>query len=873
MSLTPEEELELRQLEDAEKSHTLKTLNDTLADIGSQAFKPFRRAVEVYEEERKEGLDTMGKAFTDPGWGRTPLRLAIGGLQYIFSPIAAVAKGMVGEPIEEAAVGAGIPKKAAEFIGKLGEEAVYFIPPGGTIKSVMMKGQSGLKAAEEIGLKNYKSFIKDMEGFDGIKLPPEAKQAVSPIRQAIDNAVPPPLETEGPLKSITKPKVKEGIVDDITTASVSALKGDFDTSQRIFKQIGEKLALGEIEVKFIPEILKKHDITPVQFAKMYEQTVSGSGRVLAYHSRAKKEIMEALSDSPEALKILDEAFKSQPVTMVDRVLDGYASLENFRRSMLVGQVATTMRNIWSQNGRVSLSALDESLQGVIRGTVGGEGDTLRQAGEGLNVVVSAINQLKPEKRELIMKVLDADNGALSKARLFSQPVHEVALGSQVSQIVNTLNRTQEMHFRRLGFEAKMRQLLSRDGKKLETVEPSQIPEEYFAESANYALEMTFAASPKSKAAQEFVKMWTRFPLLTTINPFPRFNFANAIPFLKDHSPLGYLNAVKPSTLKALANGEPEEFAKAASRATIGSLMLDSAMHLRQSDYAGERWYEVKTGTDPKTGEATVWDTRAFAPFSTYLFLAEAFVHPERLKPSDFAQAFVGLNRVAGTGLVALDWLRASSADSFEKQVKSYVGQYAASFTVPGRSVKDFYSAFDPEENIYRDYKENPLLAPTLLNLPRVSQMVPESQSPVKSERMRSGMPVEIGSYKMGSGSFRQLTGLSRRTKTEVEQEIGKVGIEWTNIIPKSGIPKADRMLSMFMGKEVEKELPVLLATEGYKRLPVEAKRIYLKEYFGQKRRQAQKELMVKDPMLHAQAFWHRQDGDMKELIKKYIEMQ
>lgn len=871
MPLTPEEETELRQLEDQERSYTLGKLNHDLKYLGSQAFKPFRRTYEVYNEEREQGIDTMGSAFTDPGIVKTPLRLALGGLQYVFSPITAVAKGAVGEPIEEAASATGMPKWASQFIGKLGEEAVYFVPIGGSLKSLMMKGKPGLKAAEELGISKGKPIAESVE--EGVPVAGKAQPQVSPIRKAIDEAEVPFLETEGPLKAVTEPKVKESLVESITDGAVQALKGDYDTSQRIFKQIGERLALGEIDVKYLPEILEKNNLTPVQFAKMYEQTVSGSGRMLAYHSRARKQLMDVFADSPAATEILEGAFKADKPTMVDKFLDGYASVENFRRAMLVGQVATTMRNIWSQSGRMVLSAFDESLQGAIKGSVGGEGDTFNKFREGMNVIVSSMNQMRDSKRELLMNVLEENHAVLSKARLLSQPVHEVSLGGKTAYLVNTLNRGQEMFFRKLAFEAKLRQLLSRDGRKLETIEPSQIPEDFLSEATNYALEMTWAASPKSKAAQEFLRAYNKIPGLTTINPFPRFNYANAIPFIKDHSPLGYLNAVKPSTLKALANGNPDEFAKAASRATIGSMMLDSAMRIRQSDYAGERWYEIKVGTDPKTKGSTVVDTRAFAPFSTYLFLAEAFVHPEKLKPSDFAQALIGLNRVAGTGLVALDWLRASSAESFQKQVTGYVGQYLASFTVPGRTLKDFYSTFDPEENIYRDYKENPLLAPTLLNFPKVSQLVPEVQSPVKSERLRSGVPTEIAGMKFGADAIRQMTGISKRVKTQVEQEIGKIGLEWNSITPRTGIPRADRMLSLFMGKEVEKEFPTLIESEAYKRMPIEAKRIYLKEYFGQKRRQAQKELIVSDPQLYAQSFWQRQNSDMQELIKKYIESQ
>jgi len=591
------------------------------------------------------------------------------------------------------------------------------------------------------------------------------------------------------------------------------------------------VAKGEFEPKFIPEFLAKHDLTPAQFAKAVESGGSESGRYLGYLSRMRKQMRVAFKDEPEALAILEKAYKETPAYSIDKVFGLIGKAVNTWRASLTGQVATTMRNITSQAGRLTISSFDEALQGAIKGVFSGEKFTINQMRDGLNVYVSAVNRMRPAARKRLDDILDANHAALSKGRLFSQPVHEVSLGGKWAHAVNTLNRTQEFFFRRVAFESKLRQMLSKKGMAFNNIDPRKGPEEMFAEATNYALEMTFAASPKTAAAQKFVKAWTESPLVL-VNPFPRFNFANAVPFAFEHSPLGYLNAVKPSTLKALASGNPDAFAKAASRATIGSLFLDSALRFRQSKHAGEKWYEVK-------GKGKTIDIRAYAPFSTYFFIAEAIIHPERLKPADYAQAAVGLNRIAGSGLVITDWLRAETGESFMKQVQNFAGQFLSGYTVPLRTAKDVYSAIDPKERKYRDYRESPLIAPTMLNLPKVSQMVPEKPSPTGETKDKAWW----------EGLLRQMTGLTVKNKNSVQKEIDTIGLRWSSVAPRTGIPRADRMISAEMAPIVERQIPALINKDVYKSRSNEVKQILLSNEFGKIRAAATQSVSRKFPEL------------------------
>ncbi len=853
--LTSEEQTELTYLKDLNKSSQLQKVVDTIKGGVSAVTDPIKRTWDIYNKEREAGRELVAGAIENPSWKKTPLQIALGTAQYTLSPLTAIGKGVVGPAAKETAkkmsfspfAHVGIPDKdynlpiigqvnPVEMIGKLGEEAIYFIPLGGTVRGAMMAGKSyapGLKAAEKAAaFKLPKTVAKKADDTLAAGVEKIEKPFDTGIRQAIKDAPPIGMETEGPLKAIAKPQVSTEVIDELTKGAAEALKGNFDESERIFRQLGSYVAKGEFEPKFIPEFLAKHDLTPAQFAKAVESGGSESGRYLGYLSRMRKQMRVAFKDEPEALAILEKAYKETPAYTLDKVFGFVGKAVNTWRASLTGQVATGMRNVTSQGIRVFvISALDEALQVAIKGVFSGEKFTINQMREGLNTYISAISQMKSSGRKRLNSILNANHSALSKGRLFSQPVHEVSLGGKWAHAVNTLNRTQEFFFRRVAFESKLRQLLSRKGMSFNNIDPKKIPEEMFAEATNYALEMTFAASPKTAAAQKFVKAWTESPLVL-VNPFPRFNFANAVPFAFEHSPLGYLNAVKPSTLKALASGNPDAFAKAASRATLGSLFLDSALRFRQSKHAGEKWYEIKVK------EKTI-DVRAYAPFSTYFFIAEAIAHPERLKPADYAQAAVGLNRIAGSGLVITDWLRAETGESFMKQVQNFAGQFLSGYTVPLRTAKDVYSAFDPEENKYRDYRESPLIAPTMLNLPKVSQMVPEKPSPTG----------KVEDKAWWQGLLRQMTGLTVKDKNSVQKEIDKIGLRWSSVAPRTGIARADRMISAEMAPIVERQIPALINKDVYKSRSNEVKQILLSDEFGRIRAAATQSVSRKFPEL------------------------
>ena len=106
-----------------------------------------------------------------------------------------------------------------------------------------------------------------------------------------------------------------------------------------------------------------------------ETSVSESGRILNILSQASKRMAldkrypQELRDELDAI-----AGRMADGRKVDcaRLAQLWRKAENFRRGMLVGQVATTMRNIETQAGRLTVGVVDDALQALMRGTTARE---------------------------------------------------------------------------------------------------------------------------------------------------------------------------------------------------------------------------------------------------------------------------------------------------------------------------------------------------------------------------------------------------------------------------------------------------------------------------------------------------------------------
>lgn len=882
------------------KERTRRQIIDTLS--------PLKRVFEIQTEESLAGLELAGEAIKGlrPKPRAKPVtfedleisaeqiieaqrekvvnigKLGLGSLQFGLSPLTGIERGIFGEPVGNAARAAGIP----EFIAQMMEDAAA-IAPSFLVPSLLIgRLRTGRLPLKEISLdpkvvrrNQIEALTKQQKDFD--------KNVPEGLRDLVEGR-----------KGVFAKPLGIDLFEDITKAAALRLqeteKG-LTESRRIFLRITDKLIGGEIDVENLPKILKNNNLSLEEFGLIFQLSASFAGKTLNRLSQVSKQLKRVFADNPEAVRVFEQVSAGVEKTTGDKILASLRHFEDFRRSLLVTQLATAMRNAWSQLGRISLSAFDEVLQGTLTGVA--RGNLMQEVRQGLNSFFAMFNRLSPSGRKRLLDILEKNSDVVESSRLLSQTVHEVIITNKISKVLNTLNRAQEYFFRKLAFEAKLRQLLARNKLNYDTVDPKKIPEDLIAQSVDYALEMTFAATPKAKWLKSLIRGWRKTIIGTTINPFPRFAFGNALPFMFEHSPLGYLKAMSPKSLEALASGNPEIFAKAASRAMIGNLMFLSAWHLRQSKFAGEKGYQLILNPDRAEGEpARIVDTRAFAPLTTYLQITEMFINPQTITPADMFQMAIGLNRMSGSGLVLADLLRPGMTNEGALGViQRFTGQLIGSFTVPFRQFKDFADAIPPEETTFRDSREDPILspyierlpfldaiingritAPTLSNIPIVSQRLQENIIPTRVSGEKQ-VRVNVFGLDIPVSIFRQLTGFTIFEKNVIEQELDKINFPRFTIKPRTGIVEADNEIARIMISGTPKTLgvfeivPRVIKSFNYKTLSTPEKRLVMRRIFQQIREEAKHELIQRNPFLMTKVRINQRSRDEKLVLEAQIE--
>jgi len=775
----------------------------------------------------------------------------------------------------------------------------------GRIKQVLEGGILGVVSDTAI-----RGFIKTLRVVKGFRIARKiasekaAKLKASPEFNTVRESAPKVLDDQ--IKHADglhlEPRVKVKATEEAIASVEDVVLKNFDESKRISKQVAEAIGLGEIDEVTGFSIAQKYGITPEEFAKELVDTASYGGRILNRYSVIAKRAYKTLPK--EAADVFAKAAKEQgEVYALDLIENGIRKVENFRRGLLVTQLTTAVRNTISQSGRMTLSAFDEALQTAILGARDPK-NLPKLVHSDLNAAWAVWSSLKRGGTKLAKtkpgkwfglkvhptqfdEILDSGAHELQMARLLSQPVHEVISPSKgMTWYLNVFNRTQEYFFRKLAFEAKLRQGLIRIGKNFDTVKPHEIPDDLIKDSVEYALEMSFARSPKSAGARTFINAW-RDVGLTTVNPFPRFAFANALPFMWEHSPMGYLNALRATKygnralmragLTDLGEKAPQEFAKAASRATLGTVMLWSAWSIHQSKSKELKWYEME-GDDGK-----VYDIRSYAPFSTYLFAAAAIddliTGENKISWQDYAQMVIGLNRISGSGLVIVDLLRSEKPETTRKILADFAGQYMGSFGVPFRTVKDIVAAYSTKEAIMRDTKTNPLWAPFVNNIPFLSQELPEMTTPFKAgiDLQNVVHPIRIdevswklmgvdGAPEITGPIARQFFGVTLKEKNQLEREVDLLNLRRASLYARTGDKEADRLINGYTGYLNETLLDPLVASEQWKSIPEPLRKIKLKELLRDNKQRGTRIFRANHPDMALKLNIEKIDDDIVDFI-------
>lgn len=819
----PQRERSLRELilEPSEETGLVTQMTDEALRILSLPFRTF-------SEEATGGAEQMGQGINaalrgEPG--SAAWNIGIGGLRSVGAPITAATRTITdpGSRLLQALTGISEPTREMVQTGGdiLGGAA---LPAGiGAVRGLMAAPGAAPAVARSAGSAVPISAIKPG--------PISPASALSrPVQEGLSEA------------HMAQPLVKE--ITSNAAEAVQRLAAIDPNKGRLFRYVQAALEDGTLAPEGVVEVMRKYDLSNEEFARFFADSMSAFGRGLGRVSHLRRQLNQAFKNEPAAQQALDALGPMAPMSTTERLLAGWRSFDNAGRAMLVTQWTTAIRNAFSQAKRYSVDMADTALTSAL------EGKPMQQAmQDGLENFTAVVHRLSPTARKQLERILG--EYPVEAQQLAGTIAGEATLTSKFSHFINPLNKAQEGFFRTISFDSKLRQLARDRNLDLGTMAPKDIPSDLIEQATRHALEITFAASPTNPVGKAILRAYHDIPGLTTINPFPRFHL-NALKFLWDFSPIRMFT---PSALNTIATGTPKEAAAVISRGLIGQSMLATAMAVRSSDLAGLKWHDIRV---PGTNQFV--DTRAFGPFNVYLLLAEGLLRPDRLDTADWAKGLVGINRVAGTGLVLTDALQGGTIEQKRDTFYRFVGEYFGRFGVPLRNLKSSIESLGttPEasqERVIRSRRDFPLIDPMLGNVPGLSQQLPEFRSGFQGGTQSTEFP-----------ATKQFTGMVVRRKNLAEQEAERLGLSFRRLLPSSGIPEWDRAVLSQLGPIVEQVIPAVVASAGYDRQSPDVKRFTYMQVFSQLRQQAIKLAAAQSPKLAAQARLKGVDPDLRSII-------
>ena len=850
LATNPNREDELKfELERAAIAEATKHNVGPIAKLMEEVWGSANRVPQMIDlsEEARQGAQLLMSQGIDKIKEKEPFegawKLLLGALGFTFSPVEGAARAWVGEPSREIAESLGAGEKTAQFVEDFTTIAPQMFTPGAYAKTVSaLSPQAKLSGPLRV-LANQKP-VPQTTATTPLADDLSAYKEVSPVPDVPAGAadeVPIPVDktTEGTVPRMSL-KTTEDLVFEPTllTRAKAAMEEAGGNKERFFRIFGrvikDAIDEGEVDMFGAVRAARSAGIKDEELPMLFQVSMSESARMMNIASQASRQISRML-DLPANVRaemgdLADDLERRGGSVNMNRFMKGWRRFENAARASMVGQTATAMRNAISQTGRLSLGILDDAMRGAMEGT------TAKQSMQNIIDSLSADARAIPfvRDKQLLDDILEGN--PITSDRLLNKSVHEVDALGKVANFVNGLNIFQEKMFRRIAFQAKLDKVLKQSGLDIRTIDPERIPAAALEEAVDHALQMTFAHSG-GEFAKGLTKAWEKFPALYWVQPFPRFAYANSIPFLMEHSPYGLIKAMSPRSVSELASGNSKQFSRAASRGLIGTTLLAKAMEMRNDpEVAGENWYEVRLPS------GKIFDARPYAPLTQYLFFAEAMKEDSNLQPRDWFEAMIGVNRVAGTGLAVVDWVKATDVEQVLESAQRMAGEIAGRITVPLRTPIDLIQGVQGQErrtDPKGDTWQESLINPTLANIPGATNLVAERTSPLRTES--GSAPLTLFGIDIPAPLSRQLMGISLRRKNAVESEVDRLRLNYTTFMPKTGQRDVDRQIMAHMGPIVLRTIPEMMKSDS----PV--KRFYPLGAKWSKRKDLSKMLDALDP--------------------------
>jgi hypothetical protein len=614
-----------------------------------------------------------------------------------------------------------------------------------------------------------------------------------------------------------------------------------DPSIPPFLQVANLLQSGRLRPDVYVDILKRNELTPDEFAKSYVQEVSQAGRTL-----------QILSDFRKFTREAEDAVEGINTQAAGGIIDDrgiFKRVEDIRRGLMVSQLSTAVRNATVGVGRSILDTgtklIDYGIQKVT-GKVNPE-MPLTTAGDAFGQVMNLLNP--KQAMDLTKRILEVRPKEYDE--MFRQYNAGVTLGGKAPDILggaekavyalNVFNRFQDSVMRSAVFADSVERGMKARGLDFHEVMKSNrmgdIPEDIVQRGVEDAMDFTFSNKPKTKAEQAVVTAIDNIPLATVAIPFPRF-LVNSMRFMTEYSPAGPLHLLSKNERAALKSGDT----RLLSKALAGSGLLYGAYALRDSEYAGEKWYELK-GEDGKT-----IDMRPYAPFSAYLFVGDVIKRNldgtlYDLKGADITEALAGIGSDK-TGLQLVDGVLGEfrkdpefGAKKAEDFLAKLGGEYAGTFFIPFQQVRDVMAEFSPEEAKVRRVTEEPLTGPITSKLPVAGRELPESFSYTNPQPRVREAP-----------GLRQVTGVTQISpKNEAEKEMDRLQIKEFEIFKRTGNADADRLIASKTSQIINDVISKFVQDPEYALLTNNQKRRKLKEILSDTNSYARKKALEENP--------------------------
>lgn len=606
-------------------------------------------------------------------------------------------------------------------------------------------------------------------------------------------------------------KLAEGTAREVTSTFAQNIEALEDTvanakGERIFKQLSEAI------------MTRGAGKSKGELARLWREAATYSGRILNMHSQLQKILKaQAKNGDQEAAMLLKKV-----------VYPGrFSRAIQLWRGSVTGKVFTGMGNMVSSVAQQGTAMLDEAFGdavGRIYGITPGQG-----ASRFLKVA---------RDKSLFTPAAKAEFAKLYKDRpeVFNElfdSIEEFGVGKYTRNLPgNVVNRTVENYFRDSYLQAILPARLRQAGlaEDLAHTNPGAIPKNILDDAVFEAREFTMSATHKwALPYQRFAQRWPAMYVL--LNAFPRYT-ANAATWLMKHDPAsGLVRFFLPGDSAFGLGTDPAQRARAVGKAMTGATMLATALGLRYSGLAGDKWQELRT----KFGDIDLGRNPSQAPF---LFLAEAIKQMAdgnglgHFSPTEFAQGVASVNRLGGLGALAAGlWMgEVKDRETFMKRLEEETGKTIAGFARPLSDLRDLNAFIDPEDADIKDFRDSHLsrvVGPTAAELPKLGQGLPTAVNPLTGEkRKREFLALKFLGVKAG-------------TYNAVEDEAVKLGLTTSDVLPTSGFVDSDRATARRLGKMVYGPLAQIVQSPEYKKLDRDHQYARFNDYLSAYRRAAE----------------------------------